>query len=314
MNAAPAEPPERRRPSLSGLELSGLELSGLEPVLAAVPGTVSVWCGHPGQPAAWQREPAATHYAASTMKVAVLAALYRAGAAGRLDLDRPIPVCAEFASALAGAPPFAADPEYDNDPEPWARIGGRASLGWLAERMIVRSSNLATNIVLSHVGLAAVAEVWRLVGARHSVVGRGIGDRAAGGAGMSNLVTAADLAALLAAIVTGATTPSPAAPPDGHRPQLADPAACAAMLEILLAQEYGEDLAAGLPAGTRIAHKNGWIEGVRHGAGVVFPSDADPYTLVVCTTTELADEQACALLTRVAAASWADRHRLGRVR
>ena len=75
------------------------------------------------------------------------------------------------------------------------------------------------------------------------------------------------------------------------------------LLEILLI--------AGLPPGTRIAHKNGWIPGVRHGAGVVFPDDAAPYTIVVCTSTSLAvnehNDAACQLVARIAAASWADR-------
>jgi beta-lactamase class A len=86
------------------------------------------------------------------------------------------------------------------------------------------------------------------------------------------------------------------------------------MLDTLLGQECVEDLAAGLPPGTRIAHKNGWIPGVRHGAGVVFPADAPPYAIAVCTSTPLAvNEQnaaACQLVARIAAASWADRHTL----
>jgi beta-lactamase class A len=86
------------------------------------------------------------------------------------------------------------------------------------------------------------------------------------------------------------------------------------MMDTLLAQECTEDLAAGLPPGTRIAHKNGWVEGVRHGAGVIFPPDAPPYVLAVCATTPLAvndtDDEACRLLSRIAAASWADRHAL----
>jgi beta-lactamase class A len=246
------------------------------------------------------------------MKVAVLAALYRADEAGSLALDTPVTVRNDFASAapeapkaLAGAdsdklhrPRFGCDREYDSDREVWDRMGETVPLRWLAHRMIVRSGNLATNLVLSYVGLPAVAEVWRLAGARHSVTGRGIEDYAARDAGITNLVTAADLAALLSAIVTGTIMGA-----DG----------CRQMLDVLLAQEHREDLAAGLPPGTRLAHKSGWVHGVRHGASVVFPDDAPPYALVVCTTTGLAtgedrDDPACRLLARIAAASWADRH------
>jgi beta-lactamase class A len=275
-----------------------MTLAELEPELAAVPGTVSVWCGPLGGPPACARLADATHYAASTMKVAVLAALYRAAEAGTLSLDTPVTVYNDFASAAADAPRFGCDRDYDSDGEVWDRMGQTVPLRWLADRMIVRSGNLATNLVLSYVGFPAVAEVWRLAGARHSVTARGIEDYAAREAGISNLVTAADLAGLMSAIAAGT---------------LAWPATCRSMLDVLLAQEHREDFAVGLPPGTQIASKSGWVHGVRHGAAVVFPGDARPYVLVVCATTGLAtgedrDDPACRLLARVAAASWADRH------
>jgi beta-lactamase class A len=278
-------------------------LAALDADLDAAPGLVSVWCGRAGTagpvPAAYARQEHRTHYAASTMKLAVLAALHRRADAGEVDLDRPVPVHARFTSVGPAATPFTCRRDHDNDDEVWQRVGGTAPLRWLAERMIVRSSNLAANLVLTHVGLSAVAMAWRSVGARHSVTGRGIEDGAAAAAGITNLVTAADLAALLTALASDT---------------LASPAACAAMRDTLLAQECGEDLAAGLPPGTAIAHKNGWIAGVRHGAGLVLPADAPPYVVVVCATTSLAvnrpGDGACRLLAGVAAASWADRFSL----
>jgi beta-lactamase class A len=278
----------------------GTHLRALDPELASVPGTVSAWCGPLGGPPAYARLPDATHYAASTMKVAVLAALHRADEADTLALDTPVPIRNDFASAAPAAPRFSCSREYDSDGVVWDRLDETVPLRWLAHRMIVRSCNLATNIVLSYVDFPAVGEVWRLAGARHSMTHRGIEDAAARDAGITNLVTAADLAALLAAIATST---------------LAGPDACREMLDVLFAQEHRDDLAAGLPPGTRIAHKGGWLHGVRHGAGVVFPDDAPPYALVVCTTTELAsgedrDDPANRLLARVAAASWADRAEL----
>ncbi|RZU77093.1 beta-lactamase class A [Micromonospora kangleipakensis] len=281
----------------------------LDAHLDKVPGTVSAYVGRLDARPTWTRLPDATHYAASTMKVAVLVALHRAAEAGTLDLDTPIPVRNEFDSALPGVPRFACAQHYDNDDAVWDRVGGTAPLRWLAERMIVRSSNLATNIVLSQVGLPAVARAWALAGARHSVTGRGIEDFAARDAGITNLVTASDLAALLGGLAVGADRPGP----------LAAPASCAAMLDVLFAQEHREDLAAGLPEGTRIAHKNGWVRGVRHGAGVVFPADAPPYAIVVCTTTDLADggpsgeeteDDACRLIATISARVWDARHAL----
>lgn len=277
----------------------------LDARLAATPGTVSAYVGRPGAAPTWTRAATAPHYAASTMKVAVLAALYRAADTGRIDLDAPVPVHNDFVSARPDAPRYALTPHYDNDDAVWHRLDRTAPLRWLATRMIVRSSNLATNIVLGHVGPAAVAEVWAAVGARHSVTTRGIEDFAAREAGITNLVTAADLAALFGALAVGATRPG----------ALATPTSCAAMLDVLRAQEFRDDLPAGLPAGVRIAHKNGWVRGVRHGAGVVYPDDAPPYVIVVCATTDLAAggdraDDACRLLADVSARVWAARHDL----
>lgn len=282
----------------------------LDAELAAAPGVVSAYVGRLGAAPVYTRMPQRRHYAASTMKVAVLAALHRAAEAGAVDLDAPVPVDNVFDSAHPGAAPYGCNRRHDNDAAVWERLGGVAPLRWLARRMIVRSSNLATNIVLRHVGLPAVAAAWAAAGARHSVTTRGIEDLAARDAGLTNEVTAADLAALLGAIALGAAPDTAALA--GSR--IAGPAACREMLETLLAQEQREDLAAGLPAGVRVAHKNGWVRGVRHGAGVVLPDDAPPYAVVVCTTWEPGpgrDDAACRLIARVSAAAWAARHTLG---
>ncbi|MGZ8455899.1 MAG: serine hydrolase, partial [Gemmatirosa sp.] len=55
------------------------------------------------------------------------------------------------------------------------------------------------------------------------------------------------------------------------------------MLDILAAQEHNEEIPAGLPPGTRVAHKTGWITGVLHDAAIVYPAGRPPYVLVVLT-------------------------------
>ena len=251
--------------------------------LDAVPGTVSVWFGRPGGPPSYERQADAPHCAASLMKLAVLVALHRRG-----GLETEIPVVNRFDSVIAGRRPYGLKRRHDNDPAVWDRLGGTATLGWLAGRMIVRSSNLAANLILREVGIDAADAVWRGVGATGSTIRRAFADTAAEEAGISNTVTAADTARLLG--------------------QLAHDDA---LLAPLLAQERTEDLAAGLPPGTRVAHKNGWIRGVRHAAGIVFPDDAPPFVLAVCLTTPLAvndpDDGACRLVRRIAAAAWAER-------
>lgn len=326
--------------------LTAPALTGLADGLATFPALVSVWCGPvaagpsaadmavpsgadgavPAGPrtvrpldadvarpagaplAAYDRLADARHYAASMMKVPVLAAMYRLADAGALDLDEPIAVVNDFGSAHGGAPNFAMDQAYDQDDEVWARLGGDATPRWLGRHMIVRSSNLATNLLLARVGTAAVREVLRDVGMDDSRVERGITDTAGRMAGFDNLTSARDLAALFAAIAVGA------AGRDSTLVPVATPSSCRQMIDVLCAQQHRDDLAAGLPPGTRVAHKNGWVTDVRHAAGVVFPDDAPPYVLAVCTTGGQArpdyDRNARRLIARIAAASWDDRHGL----
>jgi beta-lactamase class A len=272
----------------------------LDSTLDSVPGVVSVWCGRPATApiGAYQRAADVVHPAASTLKVAVLAALYRAVDAGRLDLNQTVMVVNEFPSATT-APPYGCDRRHDSDEQVWLRLAEAVPLGWLARRMIVRSSNLAANLVLGVVGRPAVREALAVAGTRRMAVERGIEDSAASEAGLANVTTAADLAALMSAIALET---------------VASASACAAMLEILAAQELRDDLPAGLPPGTRVAVKNGWLTGIRHSAAVVFPDDAPPFVLAVCLSTPWAvnqhNDDACQIVAKIAAAGWNDRHDL----
>jgi len=85
---------------------------------------------------------------------------------------------------------------------------------------------------------------------------------------MINTITAADLATLLVAIENG---------------KVLSRRSSNLMREILLAQEFNEKIPAGLPPGTRVAHKTGEITAVSHDAAIVYPPGRRPYVLVVLT-------------------------------
>lgn len=254
-------------------------------------GVFSVWFGPVvGDP--WMEHDArAPHYAASTMKIAVLLAAHRAADSGELDLDAEVPVHHDFGSEVPGST-FRMAQDYDNDDQPWERLGGVASLRWLGRRAIVRSSNLATNLLLEAVGVARVQETLQALGLETSCVNRGIEDAAAREAGLDNLVTAADLAALLRALLAGTA---------------ASPGACREILDVLAAQELRDTIPAGLPPGTVVAHKSGWVDGIAHDAGVVEPDGTDPFVLVVCTTSDLSEDDGRVFIAEVAQAAWTDR-------
>ncbi|GAB3757958.1 hypothetical protein GCM10028864_42650 [Microlunatus parietis] len=255
------------------------------------PATISVTLlDDHGDPVA-EVNPDAQHYAASTMKLPLVLAAYRLAAAGRLDLDAELPVHNEFTSQVGGT--FGVVREDDSDPEPWQRLGGTATLRWLCRRSVVRSSNLATNLVLDQVGLAAVGEAIAACGATGISVARGINDYAARDKlGDGNLITTRGLAAILSALQRGTA---------------GDRATCDAVLEVLAANEMGMDLRAGLPAGTWVAHKNGWVTDITHDAGLVRPPDARPFVLAVATTAPWPSEVAHGFIASLTAAVWEHR-------
>lgn len=259
-----------------------------------VEGVFSIWVAPMHAEPEAVHEERRQHYAASTMKLALVLAAYRLADAGELDLDQSVLVRDEFASAT-GAGTFSMDHGDDSDPEPWRRRGSEVALRWLCYRAIVRSSNLATNLVLANVGFDAVTQALASVGATKSVVSRGIEDAPARAAGHENLVTAADLGRTLQALAAG---------------RAASPPACREILAILGAQQINDAIPARLPAGTRVQHKSGWVDGVSHDAGIIHGPDADPFVFVMCTTSNLEEQSGFDLIAAGAAAAYADRRAL----
>src|SRR5213079_1172348 len=207
-------------------------------------------------------------HAASTMKVPVMIQIFRDADAGLLRLDDSLTVHVTFPS-LVDASPFDVDKADDSDSTLYGRVGRPASVRDLLELMITRSSNLATNILVERVGAGRAQASARALGAWSIQVLRGVEDGKAYRAGLNNTTTARDLGVLLTAIAL-------------HR--AASRASCDTMLAILGRQEFNEGIPAGVPRGTRVAHKTGWIgEFVYHDAAVVYPAPGGSYVLVVLT-------------------------------
>jgi len=235
-----------------------------------------------------------THPAASTLKLALLVAVYRGVERGDVTLDDQVLVHATFASAVRGES-YETTPEYDNDPQPWQLVGGPAPLGWLAGRAIVSSSNLATNLLIERLGLDAVNEVYDAAGARHARLRRGIQDGPAGEHGLWNTATAADMAAVLRGALDGRLVGAPSA---------------TAIEATLAACEHDDAIPAGLPESVYIAHKPGWIEDACHDVALVRPDAEPPFILSVFTSATLDDPTIHRLVADIARACWGNRARL----
>ena len=99
-------------------------------------------------------------HAASTIKVAVLLAVFRAADEGRLRLDDSLHVRNRFFSAADGSL-FRVRQDRDATPELYAAIGRTAKISALAHAMICGSSNLAANLLLDFVGVEYARTVLR---------------------------------------------------------------------------------------------------------------------------------------------------------
>lgn len=222
-------------------------------------------------------------HAASTMKVPVLIELARRVDAATTGWDDSILVQNRFESIVDGSP-FTLDPADDSDSTLYALAGSRVSQRRLAELMIERSSNLATNLLIARLDARTIDATAHRLGADSIQVRRGVEDDKAFARGLNNTTTARDLAVLLRAIADGKT---------------ASRAGTAEMLRMLEAQEFNDGIPAGLPAGTRVAHKTGEITAIMHDAAIVYPPGQQPYVLVVLTRGYQRREDAARLIADV---------------
>jgi beta-lactamase class A len=223
-------------------------------------------------------------HAASTMKVAVLVEAYRQIEEGERSLDALVPVHNRFRSVVDNSTYAVED---DSDDALHDRVGEEERLGELLRRMIVVSSNLATNCVLEAIGVEAVQATVDRLGADGMHVRRGVEDLAAYEAGINNTTTAEALATLLTALARGE-----AVSPDADR----------AMIDLLRQQHFRDGIPAGLSSNAIVANKTGWTSTVQHDAAIVEPPAGEPYVLVVLTEGFASAERAKRSIAQVAAA------------
>ncbi|HEX5090620.1 MAG TPA: serine hydrolase [Nocardioides sp.] len=206
---------------------------------------VGVWLGGLDGTTWWEQDADEPVLAASLMKVPV------AMAAASLDLDTEVLVHADFDSVVPGQR-FELDEGYDQDPETWAELGHSQTLRELRRRSIVLSGNLATNLVMEQTGVAACTAVM-------PEVRRMISDQPATDAGIVNAASARRWGAVLCRV--------------GSEHQEVE--------DVMRGQTYRDGIPRGLPEGSAIANKTGWIDDHTHDMAIVRPPDGMPFVLVV---------------------------------
>lgn len=207
-------------------------------------------------------------HAASTMKTAVMIETFRQASEGVISLDDSILVKNEFTS-IVDSSFYSMDLDRDSGESLYEDLGKKVPLRKLVHEMITISSNLATNIIIDLIGAHNVQKTIDKIGVKNMKVLRGVEDIKAFDQGLNNVTTAYDLMLLFENIASG---------------KIVSEQSCREMTEILLDQKFNDMIPAGLPAGTKVAHKTGSITGIQHDSGFIILPDGRKYVLVILWT------------------------------
>ncbi len=204
-------------------------------------------------------------HAASTMKTPVMIEAFKKNHEGLISLDDSILIKNEFKSIVDGSI-FKLSSFDDSDKKSYEKIGSYLTLKELIYDMITISSNFATNLVIDHIGVKEINNTMRSIGANNINVLRGVEDIKAFSNGINNTTTAHDLLKIYENLADGNIISSDIS---------------YEMINILKNQKYDDIIPKYLPKSVKVAHKDGWISGVRHDSGIIFLEDNKKYVLVL---------------------------------
>lgn len=213
---------------------------------------------------------------ASTFKVHVMMEVFRQSNEGLLALEERLPIINSFKS-IGDGNAYSLDVNDDAEQTLYPRIGETETVEELTRLMIVRSSNLATNILIEAVGTQRVNQFIHSLGIQGVTIRRGVEDKAAYQLGINNSATARGLTQTMDLIA---------------RKKAVSEQASDRMIEILLGQEFNQSIPALLPNSVRVAHKTGWIDDFHHDTGIVYTDGRKPYVLSIMTKGFAEDREA----------------------
>jgi beta-lactamase class A len=220
---------------------------------------------------------------ASSIKICVLAELYRQVQQGKLKLTDLYTV-------------NAADLVQDSD-----IMGGltpgvtQITLRDLATMMVAVSDNSATNVLIDRVGMDNVNALLTAQGLRETKLRRKMMDLKAAGEGRENVSTPNEMSNLLQAL---------------YRGEILNKEMTADFFKVLSTHKDSW-IPRELPDDLKIADKPGALEGVRNDSGVIFV-DKRPYVLCVMTTYLRRERDGEEAISSVSLAAWRMFDRLAR--
>ena len=220
---------------------------------------------------------------ASSIKMAVLAELYRQAQAGKLKLTDLYTVQAADlvpdSTIMGGLTPGVT----------------RITLRDLATMMIAVSDNSATNVLIDRVGMENVNALMDSLGLAHTRLRRKMMDLKAASEGRENISTPAEMMTLLEDLYRGKVL---------NKEMTAD-------FFVMLSTPKNSFIPRDLPEGLKIANKPGELEGVRNDSGVVFVENR-PYVICVMTTYLHRERDGEEAIAKISAAAYRMFDRLAR--
>ena len=204
-------------------------------------------------------------HAASTMKTPVMIEFFKKINEGKISSDDSLLINNEFSSIVDGSK-FELSSFDDSDEDIYKNLGKYISTDKLVYDMITRSSNFGTNLLIDYLDAEDVNNTMKNIGAKNMKVLRGVGDLKAFDLGLSNTTTAADLLIIYEKLAIG---------------EIVNNESSNKMIRILKDQVYNDIIPKYLPDKVEVAHKTGWISGVRHDSGIVYVRNNEKYILVL---------------------------------
>jgi beta-lactamase class A len=220
---------------------------------------------------------------ASSIKITVLAELYRQAQEGKLKLTDLYTVRKEddvADSAIFNGLTFGIT---------------QVTLRDLATMMIAVSDNSATNVLIDKVGTENVNAMLTAQGLKQTRLQRKMMDLNAAKQGRENIATPREMMTLLARIQQG---------------KLLNPEMTGAFFKMLATSKHSP-IRSAVPDAVVSADKPGELEGVRADSGVVFAQNR-PFVICMMTTYDRDEDAANAAIGRIAAAAYSMFDRMGR--
>lgn len=206
-------------------------------------------------------------HSASIYKIFILAEILRHDFYGLLSINDKLTLKNSFKSIVDGST-YNLNVNSDSDKFLYEKIGYEVTIEELAKRMIILSSNLATNNLIEIISAKNVQRTLELLGLMDTKIFRGVEDEKAFKLGMNNITTVKDTAKILEIAAEG---------------KLFSHSVSKKFIEILSEQTIRKLIPRYLPDDLKIANKTGEITGHRHDAALIFSDDKPAYIFVIFT-------------------------------